>query len=189
MEEKLIEDEMRGRIVAVAAEIAMRDGADEVTVRRIIRSLGVTNRVFYNRFHNVEEVLDVVYREMALKMRESLAAGFDPEGDFFEQMTDMAAATLRLSYRLKRGMNPYVFMQDSTTPENFAWWRAEIKKLIELGVRRGLVRDVDADAMSYAVWCFIRGYNADALARGLPEDEATRGFRYSFGVLLDGMRA
>ena len=42
--------------------------------------------------------------------------------------------------------------------------------------------------MSYAIWCFIRGYNADALGRKLPRETAVRNFRYSFGVLLDGMR-
>lgn len=184
---ELIKDEMSGRIVETAAELAMSEGAGEVTVRRIIRALGVTNRVFYNRFHNAEEVLSLVYRDMALRMRESIAR-FDPEGDFFGQIMEIAAGTLSLSYKTKMGMNQYVFAQDSSTPENFRWWRGEIRKLIELGMSRGIVKSVDADIMSYAVWCFIRGYNADALARDLPEEEALRGFRYSFGVLLDGMR-
>ncbi len=187
---KLIHDEMSGRIVDAAAALALREGAGEVTVRKIIRALGVTNRVFYNRFHNVDEVLSLVYQDMALQMRRGLREGLDPEGDFFSQITDLASETLRLSYRLKLGMNQYVFIQDSVSPENFLWWRERIRNFMDLGKEKGLIRsDLDSDVMSYAVWCFIRGYNTDALAREIPEDRAVSAFRYSFGVLLEGMRA
>ena len=187
---QLIHDEMSGKIVDEAAELAMSEGAGEVTVRKIIRALGVTNRVFYNRFHNVEEVLAIVYRDKAVRMRESILDRFDPEGDFFGQITDIAAGTLVLSYKLKLGMNQYIFSRDSVSPENFRWWREHIRAYIELGKEKGVAKpELDSDAMSYAIWCFIRGYNADALAREIPEKEALRGFRYSFGVLLDGMKA
>ena len=186
---QLIHDEMSGKIVEAAARLALREGAGAVTVRKIIRALGVTNRVFYNRFRNVEEVLGLVYQDMTGQMRRSLDS-FDPDGDFFGQITEIAAETLRLSYRLKLGMNQYVFSQDSVSPENYLWWRERIHAFIDLGKQKGLARpDLDCDAMSYAIWCFIRGYNTDALARGLPEEEAVESFRYSFGVLLDGMKA
>ena len=189
-EVQLIHDEMSGKIVEAAAGLALGEGAGQVTVRKIIRTLGVTNRVFYNRFHNVEEVLSLVYQDMAVQMRQSVLDRVDPAGDFFGQITDIAAGTLELSYRLKLGMNQYVFIQDSVSAENFHWWRDRIREFIDLGKEKGLVRpDLDRDSMSYAIWCFIRGYNTDALARALPEDEAVRGFRYFFGVLLDGMRA
>ena len=186
---QLIRDEMSEKIVDEAADIALREGAGEVTVRKIIRALGVTNRVFYNRFHNVEEVLGIVYQDMAVKMRRSIMERFDPEGDFFGQITDIAAGTLKLSYQLKLGMNQYVFVQDSVSSENFLWWREHISEFIDLGRKKGLVRpDLDSGVMSYAIWCFIRGYNTDALAREIPEEEAIRGFRYAFGVFLDGMK-
>lgn len=187
---RLIHDEVSGKIVETAAELALNEGAGEVTVRKIIRALGVTNRVFYNRFHNTEEVLSLVYRDMAVQMRQSVLEHFDPEGDFFGQITDIAAGTLKLSYRLKLGMNQYVFIQDSVSAENFLWWRERIREFIDLGKEKRLVRqDLDCDKISYAIWCFIRGYNTDALARGLPKEEAVDGFVYSFGVFLEGMKA
>ena len=42
--------------------------------------------------------------------------------------------------------------------------------------------------MSYSIWCFIRGFNADALGRKLPVAQAAAAFKYSFGILLDGLR-
>ena len=85
--------------------------------------------------------------------------------------------------------NQYVFENDSISYDNYEWWKTEIKKLIELGKRNGHLKDVNTDAMSYAIWCFIRGYNADALGRSLPKEQAVADFKYSFGILLDGMKA
>lgn len=187
---QLIHDKMSGKIVEAAAKLALSEGAGEVTVRKIIRVLGVTNRVFYNRFHNVEEVLSLVYQDMTVQMRQSVLDHVDLKGDFFKQITDIAAGTLKLSYRLKLGMNQYVFIQDSVSADNFLWWRERIQEFIDLGKGKGLVRpDLDCNKISYAVWCFIRGYNTDALARGIPEEDAVDGFLYSFQVFLEGMKA
>jgi AcrR family transcriptional regulator len=185
---ELICDEMSALIIRTAEDIATEKGADKVTVRSILVALGITNRVFYNRFHNIDEVLTVVYENTVLKIRKSLSSGFDPDGDFFSQVIDIVAKTLRLSYENKMRFNQYVFEYDSESDDNFRWWNSEIKKLIEYGKAKGHVKDVDTEIMSYAIWCFIRGYNADAIGRAIPMDEAERNFKYSFGVLLDGMK-
>lgn len=188
-ETALISDGMSQKIIETAEQLVLSSGPETLTVRRILQTLGITNRVFYNRFHNIAEVLDIVYRNTALKIRESVAAGFDPEGDFFAQVIDIVVNTLVMSYETKMNFYQYVFASDSVSPGNYEWWKGEIRKLIEFGKSRGHLRDVDSDIMSYAIWCFIRGYNADALGRKLPRETAIRNFRYSFGVLLDGMRA
>ena len=98
----LISDEMSRRIIAAAEQIARTSGAESVTVRSILRALGISNRVFYNRFHNAAEVLDIVYANTVLKIRESLVAKFDPEQDFFQQVLDIVENTLVMSYECKR---------------------------------------------------------------------------------------
>ncbi len=165
-------------------------GDEKLTVRMILKAMGgVSNRVFYNRFRNVDEVLTLVYERIALKMRESVTRNFDASGDFFAQIIDVVAATLTMSYDLKMNLNRYVFDTDSVSNVNYEWWKAEISKLIELGKSGGHFRDMDTEKMSYAIWCFIRGYNADAISRGLPRDEAVENFRYAFSFLLQGMAA
>ena len=186
---ELISDEMSERIVEAAEKIAKSAGADKVTVREILRTLDITNRVFYNRFNNVEQVLAIVYQRMVLEIRKSIISKSDPDGDYFARVTDIVANTLIMSYDIKMNFNQYVFNSDSILTGNFEWWRSEIKSLIEIGKSGGHLRmNVDTDVMSYAIWCFIRGYNADAVGRGIPKDEAVKNFIYSFNVLLDGMR-
>ncbi len=184
----MICDEMTRQIIDVAEKLAVSEGAYSVTVRKILEELGITNRVFYNRFHNIAEVLDVVYENMVHKIREGITAKFSPEEDFFEQVTDIVAETLVMSYEIKMNFNYYVFENDSVSNENYEWWKAQIKGIIEFGISRGHLRELDTEKMSYAIWCFIRGYNADALGRKIPREEAVGNFKYCFGVLLDGMK-
>lgn len=184
----LISDKMSQSIVEAAERIATEQGADKVNVRAILRMLNISNRVFYNRFHNVDEVLELVYKSKVLKIRESIIAKFSPEKDFFGQIIDIVANTLIMSYENKMRFNQYVFESDSVSDSNYEWWKTEIKMLIEFAKSKNYIKDVDSDAMSYAIWCFIRGYNADALGRGLPKEKALQDFKYSFGILLDGMR-
>ncbi len=186
--EELISDEMSLRIIETAERIAKAEGAHTVTVRKILQALGITNRVFYNRFHNVEEVLDAVYEGMSLKVRRDILSEYDKKTDFFVYVMDVIEKSLLASYDTKRQFNQFAFENDSLSRANYEWWTGEIKKLIEYAKAHGLLRDVDSDVMSYSIWCFCRGYNADAVGRGLPREEAVRNFRYSFGFLLDGLK-
>ncbi len=181
---------MSEKIISAAEKLAIENGADCVNVRRILEMLGITNRVFYNRFHNISEVLDIVYEKMIQRIRESITAKFDPKGDFFAQVIEIVVSTLVMSYETKKNFNYYVFESDSVSNRNYEWWQTEIKRLMKFGIDNGYFKkELDTEAMSYAVWCFIRGYNADALGRKIPQEEAVADFRYSVGILLDGMKA
>ena len=188
-QKNLIQDEMSEKIIQAAQQIAFNSGADQVTVRKVLQSLDISNRVFYNRFQNIDEVLVIVYERTILEIRKSIIGKFDPEGDFFAQVEDIVANTLVTSYEYKMKFNQYVFESDSIHGDNYTWWKSEITKLIEFGIERGYLRKLDTEVLSYAVWCFIRGYNSDAVGRKLPLDIAVENFKYSFGILLDGMKA
>ena len=185
-----IRDEMAEKIFETAEHLATTEGANTLTVRKILQTLNITNRVFYNRFHNIEEVLEIIYRNMIVKIRASITPEHtDSAADFFEHVIDVVTRSLIMSYENKMAFNQYIFENDSHSQSNYAWWHTEIKKLIDYAKEKKYIKEIDSDAMSYAIWCFCRGYNADAVGRNLPVDVAVRNFRYSFGVLLDGMRA
>jgi len=188
-DDERIHDEMSERIIETAEYLATTEGANTLTVRKILQTLHITNRVFYNRFHNIEEVLEIIYRNMIVKIRTSMTPEqTDSASDFFEHVIDVVTRSLVMSYENKMQFNQYVFENDSQSQSNYAWWHAEIKKLIDYAKEKRYIRDIDSDVMSYAIWCFCRGYNADAVGRNLPMDDAVKNFRYSFGILLDGMR-
>ena len=179
---------MSQKIVETAEKIVTAEGAHNLTVRKILQALGITNRVFYNRFHNVDEVLSNIYKNTVLKVRESIAEVIGGESDFFERVLDIVAKTLIISYDSKMQFTQYVFENDSISQTNFEWWTTEIKKLIDHAKEKNYIKNVDSESLSYSIWCFCRGFNADAVGRNIPRDEAIRRFKYSFGIFLDGMK-
>ncbi len=184
----LIADEVSGEIIAIVEKMAKEEGAHNVTVRKVLSEMGVTNRVFYNRFRNIDEVLEIVYKNAVYKMHESLKSEYDVEKDFFEYIMDVAVKVLINTYDIKMHFSRYMFEHDSLTQENFNWWTEKTKKLIEYAKEKKLIKDVDSDMLSYSIWCFCRGYNADAVSRKLSLDEAIKSFKFGFGCLIDGVR-
>ena len=188
---KNITDEMSEKIIETAEMLVTANGAHTITVRQILQNLGITNRVFYNRFDNIHEVLEIVYRRTILKIRESLniKADIKSKKDFFEYIMDVVVHSLTSSYDHKMNFNRYVFENDCISDENFKWWCGEIKKLINFALEHKYIKPVNVDVLSYSVWCFVRGYNADAVSRNIPREEAVEYFRYSFGFLIEGLKA
>lgn len=187
----LISDEMSQKIIETAEKLVTLNGAHTITVRQVLKELGITNRVFYNRFPNINEVLEIVYKNTILKIRESLTLKFEVNSkeDFFNYVMDVVVSSLTSSYDNKMKFNQYVFENDSISESNFQWWCKEIKKLIDFAMDRGYIKRVNSDVLSYSVWCFIRGYNADAVGRNLPREDAVNYFKYSFGFFIEGLKA
>ena len=186
---ELIVDEMSDRIIAVAERMAMTNGAHTVNVRKILVELGITNRVFYNRFRNIEDVLGIVYQRVSEQIRANASWESETPEEFFERVTDMVANTLIRSYDLKKQFNHYMFENDSRSQSNYEWWMSAIKQMFAYAKAKGFIRtDADTDVLSYSLWCFWRGYNADAVGRGVPKEEAVKNCKYSFGIILDGLR-
>ena len=184
----LIQDEMSQKIINAVEEIAMEGGAATLTVTQILRKLDISNRVFYNRFPNIEEVLNIVYRNTIVKIHSALESPVDIMEDFFEYVKDVVSRSLLVSYEVKMKFNQYIFEEDSLGELNRAWWTDEIKKLIIFAKEHKLIKDVDEETLAYSIWCFCRGYNADAVARGLPKEKAVEDFKYSFSFLLEGLK-
>lgn len=186
-EKELINDEMSQTIVDTAERIVRESGVEAVTVRRILGELGITNRVFYNRFKNIGEVLNIVYTKTAKKIREGLEPEYDGSQDFFEYVTELVVHSLVLSYEIKKKFNQYVFEGDSASQSSYDWYLERIKKWFAYAKEKKLIKDIDEDTMGYAIWCFCRGYNADAVMR-MPKEEAVEKLKYAFGFLLEGIK-
>ena len=95
--DSLIKDEMTQTIIDAVEEIAMAGGAATLTVTQILRKLDISNRVFYNRFPNIETVLDIVYRNTIVKIRSALESPIRIEDDFFEYVKDVVSRSLLVS--------------------------------------------------------------------------------------------
>lgn len=186
---ELIQDELCDVIIASVERLAQEKGPQKLTVRDVLKDLGITNRVFYNRFHSIDQVLAIIYSRSVAQVRRSLAMPWDGQGDYEEHICAVARRTLELTYESRANLSGYIFEADCASPDNFAWWQEEIIKLIRTGKNLHWLRsDLDEDAVGYSIWCFIRGFAADAIARKLPKETACQQLDYGFRCLLRGLK-
>ena len=185
---ELISDAVSAEITEIAKSIAREEGAHKVTVRKIINTMGVTNRVFYNRFHNVDEVLRLIYEQAVYDMRRSFKPEYDSKEEFFEYCMDIAVKVLIGTYDVKMDFSNYMFEHYSLTESNRIWWMNEVNKAIEYATENGLIKKAEPEKIGYSVWCVCRGYATDALTRGLSREEAVEFFRFGFGCFLEGLK-
>ena len=182
-----IQDALSEQIVQIVARLAAEEGAHKVTAKQVINELGMANRVFYNRFSNIDEVLRIVYRNAVVQMHENIEPDFRDKDSFLQFCTEVAVKVLMQTYDVKMQFRCYVFEHDSLTESNRLWWADKVKKYYAIALEQGFARDVDIDALCYAIWCFCRGYYADALSRQLSKEEAVRYFTFGFACLLSGV--
>ncbi len=184
----LIHDSVSEEIISLAERIATGDGTKDISVRRIIKELGVTNRVFYNRFRNIDEVLEIVCTRAAQGMHESFSSTKDINEDFFGYVTDVCVNVLVNTYDIKNRFSQYMFEFDSYSASNYTWWKGKIEQLVNFGKAAGKLKNVDSEMLSYSLWCFLRGFNADAVNRGLSKDEATEKLTFGLNCLFEGIK-
>ena len=82
-EKKIIKDEISNKIIQATAIIIRNEGITKLNVSKILKKLGISNRVFYNRFNNIEEVLEEVYNKIIIQIREQLNGEYDEKQDFY----------------------------------------------------------------------------------------------------------
>ncbi len=183
-----LEDELTDQIIDVATDIAYSDGVAHISVKRIISEMGVSNRVFYNRFRNIQDVLDIVYHRIVGQIRECINTEYDESHDYYEYLLNICVAVLKSTYENKLHFSQYMFEYDSYSDSNRNWWIEHIKPLIQYGIDNGLLKNLNTTYISYSVWCFCRGFNADAIGAGLTLEQAIESFKLGLSCLIDGMK-
>ncbi|MGM9551018.1 MAG: TetR/AcrR family transcriptional regulator [Clostridia bacterium] len=186
---ELIKDHISEEIISLCEDIVLKEGTKNINVRRVITAMGVTNRVFYNRFHNIEEVLECIYYKNMVTMQHSLSSEKNIEEDFFGYVTDVALNALLNTYDVKQRFCQYMFEFESYTNTYCNWWIEKIKDVIETAKRTEQIKkDIDSEMLSYALWCFLHGFNTDAVNRNVPKSDAVKSLKFGLECLFYGVK-
>lgn len=184
-----IEDKTTKAIVRTAAVIAQREGLEKLTVKRILSEMKVSNRVFYNRFRNIEDLIEVMYHQFVDTVRERI----NPERladteHYYETMLELAVGVVRKMYHNDIHFRLRLLSYEASKESNRNWWLKQIQEILKDGVNRGLLKPMNEQAVSYGVWCFCLGFHKDALGKNINEEEAISAFRESFSYFIEGMK-
>lgn len=186
----MLRDSVSDKILDHTEYLVVKKGVKNLTVSTILKDLNITNRVFYNRFHNIDEVLNIIYERVVLKMRENINIKPEPGMSYYDYVQKLMISCLEDTYDLKNRFSQYSFEHDSLSKSNYEWWLEEIGKLINYGIENGYIdKSVDVHNLSICVWCFCRGCNADAVTRNISRDEAIECMKAGFSYFIEGVKS
>lgn len=187
----VIKDSVSDEIVEMAEKLVSEQGVKTLNVRMLMNEMGKSTRVFYNRFRNIEEVLNIVYEKVVVKMRDNLknALKNSEKSDYFTYAENLIVLCMEDTYDLKNRFSQYAFEHDSVSAKNYEWWIEKIKTIINYGISNGYVKeDLDVDASAYFLWCLCRGCNADAVMRRVSKEYAVHSLKTGFACFIEGVK-
>ena len=182
-----LQDEISNKIINTVTKMVYEGGASKINVQMVLKKLKITNRVFYNRFKNIDEVLLCVSQNLVQKMHQCILRPLNKNENYHKYLTSIAVDVFVKTYEIKKDFSDYMFMNDIINESNKIWWIDHMIPLLEYGIKENFLKPMDVHAMSYAIWCFCRGFNVDAIKSRLELKQALETFTMAFNFLIDGM--
>ncbi len=184
-----IQDEITEKILSTAKEIAQTEGMEQLSVKRILAEMKVSNRVFYNRFCNIEDVIEILYERMVFSLRDIL----DPSlltitESYYKTLVALAVRVVECLYQNNIHFRVRLLSYEASKDSNRNWWITQIQAILRDGISRGLLKPMDDLSAARGIWCFCLGFNKEALGQNISEEEALISFHASFSILIEGMK-
>lgn len=183
-----LEDEISLKIIDTAMEIASEEGIATLTVSKIINRMNVTNRVFYNRFKDIPDVITAVYDKVVEQLRGCFDTPYTPDKDLCEYIINLAVSVLEKTYETKLHFAGYLYNYEFFLEENREWWISHMVPLVEYGIEHGIFKETDPRLLAYSVWCYCRGFNASSVGNNLSKEDAIKAFKLGLGYFIQGAR-
>lgn len=182
-------DKTSQRIIKAVKKLVYKEGASSINVRRVLKELHISNRIFYNRFQNIEEALLAVSQQIITEMRVCIIKPYNPKQDYYKYLLGVARSVLIKTYKVKKSFSDYMFNNDIIDESNKIWWTNHIREILHQGIKNKFIKPLNEEEFSYGVWCFCRGFNVDAIKSRLELKKALKIFDLTFGSLIEGIKA
>lgn len=181
---KRIEDETSARIIALAANIGFKEGADALSVTRLCQELNCDRRVIYNRFRGVREinlkVADRCNEELIKKAVEAAAE----DGSYYDNFLTKIMAVFEHIYERNAHFQRYTVLYEMADGCMRNKLLHEFERMIDDGKAQGAVcAKADSRQAAMNIWIIVTG-----IGRVLAENEECK-YQEAADTVMYGIRA
>ncbi|MCU7821916.1 TetR family transcriptional regulator [Kitasatospora sp. DSM 101779] len=183
------------QILSTAEDVLRRFGPAKATVVDIARALGVSHGSVYRHFPSKAALREAVTQRWLDRAHDELAAIAAEPGPAAERMHRWLA-TLFAAKRQKALEDPELFATymvlvgevSGTVEEHVDTLVAQIREIVEDGVRRGEFRDTAAGPVARSVFLATAHFHDPAHAAEWSRPAAQDDFEALWSLLLEGLR-
>lgn len=188
-EQKERSEKVRQAILDTAMEMGLKEGFDEVSIRKITQKMKYSTGVVYHHFKERQDIIDAIEEAETLRLNAMIASMQDESKSILENMESTFHRVTLLAREEPELYNLIVLRKYSRKTPEKPRWLGFLSGRLKAGMEVGLIREMDPDKAAFSVWSSFLGFNLMvSRLQALPLDEVEDMFRTQFDVLLRGIR-
>ena len=188
-EQKERSEKVRQAILDTAMEIGLKEGFDEVSIRKITQKMKYSTGVVYHHFKERQDIIDAIEEAETLRLNAMIASMQDESKSILENMESTFHRVTLLAREEPELYNLIVLRKYSRKKPEKPRWLGFLSGRLKAGMEAGLIREMDPDKAAFSVWSSFLGFNLMvSRLQAMPLDEVEDMFRTQFDVLLRGIR-
>lgn len=187
-EQKIRSEHIRQAILDTALEIGIKEGFEEVSIRKIIKQMNYSTGVVYHHFKDKQEIINAIETAQTQWLHAQIKELLDPNTDIAAEMETVFYRITRLAYEEPEKYNLIVLHKYSRRNAGKPEWISHISKRLKAGMDAGLIRKVEPEKAAFSIWSSFLGFSLMISTHtDLTWEQAEEMFQIQLYVILKGV--
>ncbi|WOO35832.1 TetR/AcrR family transcriptional regulator [Anaerocolumna sp. AGMB13020] len=187
-EQKMRSDSVRQAILDTALEIGMKEGFEELSIRKIINQMRYSTGVVYHHFKDKQEIIDAIEAAETKWLQGQIMELLDESKDVAAEIETVFKRILKLAFEEPEKYNLIVLHKYSRRKSEQPGWITHLCKRLQEGMDKGLIKEMDTEKAAFAIWSSFLGFHLMiSRQRELTMEEAEEMFRVQLNIILKGV--
>jgi len=182
-------EETRQAILEASVKIAMEQGFDALSIRKITNALGYSAGIIYYYFKDKQEIIDTIHLESSFLMSANIQKIFNMERGFEYNTRIVFHMIMELALDQPEKYNLIVLDKYSKRGESIDKWIDIIAQSILVGIASGELRQMDSKMAAFNVWsAFIGLMIMISGNKEITKVYAEKVFNNHLDIIMNGMK-
>ena len=187
-EQKMRSDSVRQAILDTALEIGMKEGFEELSIRKIINQMRYSTGVVYHHFKDKQEIIDAIEAAETKWLQGQIMELLDESKDVAAEIETVFKRILKLAFEEPEKYNLIVLHKYSRRKSEQPGWITHLSKRLQEGMDKGLIKEMDTEKAAFAIWSSFLGFHLMiSRQRELTMEEAEEMFKVQLNIILKGV--
>ncbi len=187
-EQKMRSESVRQAILDTALEIGMKEGFEELSIRKIINQMKYSTGVVYHHFKDKQEIIDAIEAAETNWLQGQIKELLDESKDVAAEIETVFKRILKLAFEEPEKYNLIVLHKYSRRKSKQPGWIKHLSKRLQDGINTGLIKEMDTEKAAFAIWSSFLGFHLMiSRQRELTMEEAEEMFKVQLNIILKGV--
>jgi AcrR family transcriptional regulator len=187
-EQKMRSENIRQAILDTALEIGIKEGFEEVSIRKIIKQMNYSTGVVYHHFKDKQEIINAIETAQTQWLHGQIKELLDPNKDIAAEMETVFYRITRLAYEEPEKYNLIVLHKYSRRNAGKPQWISHLSKRLKAGMDTGLIRRLEPEKAAFSIWSSFLGFSLMISTHmDLTWEQAEEMFQIQLNVILKGV--